>query len=182
MWIILRGVRSFWISFAAAAILVAAAGGLYLYGIFSIARDWTFLSGARADLASTELARRNLGVAERELAALAPELGAIEASFADPKNPLPFIEAVEALGRRLGVKAELTLASSASASQADAYLIAVSGSFPRAAMFLKLFEAFPFLVTFGDAEITRTGVITETEHPSSDQVRLSLAVKILTFR
>jgi len=182
MWIILRGSRQFWIFLALAGIVVGAVMFLYVFGVSFIARDWTLLAEARADLVRAEAIRRNLNGAEQKRAALEPEIGVIQASFADPKNPLPFIEAVEFLGRRLGVKAELTLTSSGSADQADAYLVAVSGSFPKVAMFLNLFEVFPFLVTMGDAEITRIGAITEAGVLASDQVRFSVAVRILAPR
>lgn len=182
MWIILRGPRQFWIFLVAATILVGAAASLYLYGIFFIVHDWALLSEARRDLANAEVAQRNLNGAEQKLAVLGPEVAVMRASFADPQDPLPFIETVELLGRRLGVKTELTLASPASVGQADTYLVVVSGPFPKVATFLKFLEAFPFLVTLGDAEITRTGAITEISAPSGDSVRLSVAVKILILR
>lgn len=181
MWIIPRGARQFWIVATVATLLVAAAAGVYAYGVRWIVRDWAILSAARADLERSEAARRALGAAERRIAAREQDIATIETSIADPANPLPFIEAVEGLGRRLGVKVELTLASPASAGEADAYLITASGPFPKVATFLERFGSFPFLVTTGDAEIIRTGAA-GAGVPLSDEVRLSLAVKILRPR
>jgi len=164
---------------AFAGIAVGTVAFVYVYGISFIARDWMFLAGARADLANAEVVRRNLNGAEQRIAALAPEVAATRASFADPQDPLPFIEAVELLGRRLGVKVELTLASAAAADPADAYRVAVSGPFPQVAAFLRMLGSFPFLITTGDVELKRTGAITEMSDPSRDSVRLSVAMKFV---
>lgn len=182
MWIIPRGKHQFWFLLAFALVAVGGVAALYGYGISLIAHDWAVLSGAQADLLGAELARRNLNGAEQRIAALAAEISTVETGFADPETPLPFIEAIEGLGRRLGVKTELTLSSSGTAGKAEQYRVTVSGPFPRVAALVRMLGAFPFLISTGDAELTRSGAITEIDDSSSDNVRLSVVVKIMLPR
>lgn len=182
MWLILRGAHQFWGLSVVAVVALSAAAGMYIYAITFITGDWGILSGARAELESAEAIRRNLSGAERNLVAWEPEINDLKASFADPEAPLPFIEAIEGLGRRLDVKTELTLASAGASGKADSYRIVASGPFLRVATFFKLLESFPFLITIGDMEFTRLGTIAGTPDVSSDNVRFSVAVKVVPPR
>lgn len=182
MWLILRGARQFWGLFIIAVVILGGAAGAYLYAITFIVDDWGLLSGARAKLESAEAARRNLSGAERKLVILDPEINDLKASFADPEAPLPFIEAVEGLGRRLGVKTELTLAATGANGRADNYRVVASGPFLRVATFFRLLESFPFLITIGDIEFTRLGTISALSDASSDNVRFSVAITLIPLR
>lgn len=106
--------------------------------------------------AALERTRRALAAAEERRAALErerPRRGELASAreefktfFVDTSDPLPFIEAVEALSRSVGVSSELTLSSQAPSGGTTAYRLRAVGTYGRIMQFLAAFEELPFAI------------------------------------
>ncbi|RJQ37559.1 hypothetical protein C4552_00800 [Candidatus Parcubacteria bacterium] len=171
MWLVIRTQQQFWIVAAAMGLVALGAIIAFVFAVQYVLQEWDVLAAARAGLGGDEAVRRGVGVANDLLVQNANDLAVLESSFADPKNPLPFIESIEALGRRLGVRAELTL-TSGSDTLADRYQINADGEFIRVMAFLRSLEALPFLIVLGDVTISRAG--------TGDAVRLATDVTLVS--
>jgi len=171
------------------AITVAVGVGAACVAAVGMAlRQRTKLAEVRREGARLEEERAAVSAATRMLEAIARERELLAASFVDAAEPLPFIEAIEGLGRRAGVKVELALASGGSGGRADAYTVRASGSYPAVMAFLKHLESLPFLVDFGDVEIRGGGAPAAREaaagapRPSSEpRANLVLNLKIISL-
>ena len=176
----------FWITVAAAAAGAAVMAVLAFLAVRSVAAHWALIASAERERAAIERGRGDAEAVRRAIELLKAETGIIRAGFADPKSPLPFIEAIEELGRRSGLKVDLALGSG-SGSGAGGYLLRAEGSFREIFSFLGHLESLPFLAELGNAEIVRLGG-GEAEAPSKKSskappeplLRLTLGLGIVT--
>lgn len=150
----LSSTQRFWVvtSCMSVGLLVAIAANIFITR--TITRDWSVLSFSRREFEVSEEQRDVLAEAVRLLEELGPDRDRIRGSFADPSNPLPLIEAIENLGRRLGVRLKLALVGS---DGLPGYTVTAEGTFPEVLQFLERLESLPFLVQFGDVRIVRSG-------------------------
>lgn len=147
------GKKRFWTAAALAATAVAGMAALEVSGLAIVRRDARVLAGARRELALREEQQRDLIAAGRILNRLEPERSLLATSFADPAEPLAFIETIERLARRFGGRVELRLTGEE--NRADAYDIVLDGPFPGALAFLEHLESLPYLVELGEADLRR---------------------------
>lgn len=147
------GQKRFWVITALALAAVAGMVGLNVLGLAAVRRDARLLAEVRRELARREEQQRDVRAAGRILARLGGERSLIEASFADPAEPLTFIEAIERLARRFGSRAELRLIGDE--SRADSYEIAVEGPFPGVLAFFQRLESLPYLLEINGVDLAR---------------------------
>jgi len=169
--------RRFWLAvFTAAATLL---GALVAVGTSTayVRHSWNVLSEARRELEALELHRHGVTRASRELRQLEPEIAAIRGSFANPADPLPFIEAIEELGRQRGVSVELTVSGGVS----EEYRLSASGSFASVLSFLHAVELLPFHVAVGDTEMVRSGTTSgdRSNLQPREVIRLSVTLRMV---
>ncbi len=170
--------RQFWWTLAIATTVVGVMGAVGFLGTRMLRQDWQELALARAELASLERERSSLARAAELFEKLKPERTVLEASFADPTAPLPFIETIEELGRRFGVAVELAIASGESRAAAKNYLLSAEGSFGGVMSFLKNLEFLPFHTDVVTVELR--GIPRGTEQDSGLVLRLNVAIQIVT--
>lgn len=151
-----KPVKRFWLVAAlmTGGIFVAIAANVF--AVRSIIANWRTLSISQRDLAASEAERARISGDARSLATLSREQSAIEDAIVDPANPLPFIETIEELGRRLGVRSNLAIANGTGAKP-DSFEVTADGPFLNVYSFLQGLESLPFLVEFGDVELRRIG-------------------------
>ena len=140
--------QRFWTSlgfFAAGLMLLA---GVEFFMLREVLTDWTILSQARRDVANAEERRKELSSSVRYIGEHQDEYRAIRSSIVDPGNPLPFIESLEDLGRRYGIRTSIALASPT--GKTSAFDVTVEGAFDRISAFIRTLESIPFAVEFGD--------------------------------
>lgn len=145
------GERKFWIAVSAATAVVLALALAALLAVRAIYADWRLHAEAGRELARLEGKRGAVLAASSARRRLGEEERLIRSSFVNPADPLPFIEAVEALGRRFGLKVELAVGSQGSGG--SAYLVRTRGSFRQVMPFFQKLESFPFLISIGDSEM-----------------------------
>ena len=155
MWLIIRSKQQFLIAAAAMGLAALTAVIAFGFAVRYTLREWDVLAEARGELAGDEAVRRGVGQANAALDGIAAERALLESSFANPDDLLPFIESIEALARRIGVRAELALTSGGNQPM-DKYQINIEGEFRQVMLFLRTLESLPFLTTLGDTEISRT--------------------------
>ncbi len=174
--------RKFWLALALSLGVVAGVLALVAYGVGYLRTSWEVLGGARREIAILERRDEDLRAALETLARLESEQAIIAAGFSNPADPLPFIELIEELGRRSGVRAELTVAPSASGrGGGEWYMLLAEGKFSAVMAFSKNLESLPFLAEFGNVELRRvSGILgpTEKERPES-ALRLSIMMRPL---
>lgn len=145
--------------FIAVAVLsgavVGGMAGLYAFGFAAVRRDARVLAEVRRELSRREERQQAVIAASRTLAGLERERSLIAASFADPGEPLVFVETIERLAERFGARAELQLAGNE--SRADAYDITVVGPFRGVFSFLERLESLPYLVELDEVDLRGGG-------------------------
>lgn len=173
-------VRRFWVTagVSAAAVVAAAAVAILLLG--AVGRSATALATARRDLTMLEARRVEISAAAAAFEQLGAERAAIAASFASPSDPLPFIERVENLGRRFGLKVELALAPGAGGAEGRDYAMRTAGSFRSVTSFFRSLESFPFLIEIGDAEFRRAEAVAPSGRAGRAEPGVELDVSIRT--
>ena len=145
--------RRFWFSTAIASAAVLAVAALGGYGVAYVRRSAQVLVEAKRDLGALEKRRNEIDAAVAALKRLDREARLIQGAFPSPADPLPFIERIEGLGRRAGVRVDLALAPGTGGALGEEYVLKANGSFRRVMSFFQNLEALPFLVTFGDATL-----------------------------
>ncbi len=143
----------------------------------TITHDWYILSSSRREFETSEKQRNVLAEAVRSLELLTPERDLIRTSFTDPANPLPLIETIENLGRRLGVRVNLALVGS---EGSPSYAVTAEGTFPEVLQFLDRLESLPFLVQFGDVRIVRGGGLRKSSEVDPEETQVSRSLVSLT--
>lgn len=144
----------------------------------SVRSSWQVLGQAHAELAALEHIRARTAANFEELETLRLEMASIESVYVNSENPLPFIEAIESLGTRTGVKVELSIAQGAG-GEGENYRLSAAGSFHSTMTFFKTLESLPFIVEFGDISLRRTdGSVSSgsAEKISGTATRLELAI------
>lgn len=171
--------RKFWFAVALIFFIVGGFGVLGMVGLRTVRLNAKVLAEARKELAVLELERKEIFAAERVIERLEREQSFIAASFANPADPLPFIQALEGLGRRSGLKLDLALASGVGPARSEAYVLSTTGTFPAIVSFFKSLESLPFLIQVGNAELVQVdaGV---TQAKSGPLVRLAVTIRIIT--
>lgn len=172
----------FWLAVFAALAVLAAFSALAVFELRYIRLSWEVLSSARREFSDLEKRRGNLTEAAEALGRLEPQRQLLRSGFAVPDQPLPFIESVESLGRRFGLKTELSLAGGPGEGGVQTYSVSAVGTFRQAMSFLRNLESLPFLIEPGDAEMRLfEGVIDETAGKKSESlVRLDIIIRPLT--
>lgn len=143
----------FWIASALSAAIVFAALGLAIAAIRAVDSNNRVLETARRDLALLERRRSEYLSSRTALDHLAGERDLIRGAFPDPAAPLPFIETIEALGRRYGLRIELAFAQTAERMDGTAFLVTASGPFAGVMPFFGQLESLPFLAELRSAEL-----------------------------
>lgn len=170
--------QRFWILSLAMVGAVSVAVSVNVFVMQKIKHDWEILNTSRSQFEISERERENLGTASRSLNELSSERSLILATIADPADPLPMIEAIEDLGRRMGVKVTLALSGT---ELPQRYSLDVEGLFPDAFLFLRHLESLPFLIELGDVDISRLGALVfggkPEEAPSSGKVHLTTSFR-----
>lgn len=167
------GKRRFWLVALAAAGATALAIGAAAMSLAYLRQSWGVLRDAREEMGALEAHRLSVTRAAETLRALESELALLRPSFADAADPLPFIEAIEALGRRRGVALELAVSGGAAE-----YRLSASGSFAATMAFLRAVELLPFLVTAGDLEMVRSGESSAgVARPPREEIRLGISLR-----
>lgn len=178
--------RKFWITVAVASLSAVAMAAVALLAVRLIAANWALIASSERERMAIERGRDDAAAVGRALELLRAETDEIKAGFADPKSPLPFIETIEELGKRSGLKVDLALGSG-SGSGAGGYMLRAEGSFRGIFAFLGHLEALPFLAELGNAEIVRvSGGDQEapskgsSKAPPEPLLRLALSLGIVT--
>lgn len=172
-----------WLSTAAvsAAVLIAAAAGIY--GVRYVTTSWQILANARSELALLEARRSEIDTATSALDGLARQTELLEKAFADPADPLPFIEAIETLGRRSDVIVNLELAPGSGGAAGEEYVLKAEGSFSQVAAFFQNLEALPFLIETGDASLeagsSAPGTTGKGKPPPASPVELTITIRVV---
>lgn len=157
-----RGEKLFWVVLGLAAVAVAGVVLLTVTTVWYIQSSWEVLAAAHRDFAGLEQKQNEIITAEQALAGLARERELIRASFVDPAHPLPFIESIEGLGRRLGVEVELAVVPGREELGGQEYTLTARGSLAGTASLLRSLESLPFLIHFGDIALTTAGAAPAT--------------------
>ncbi len=147
----------FWATLAVTSAVVLLFAVADFLSINFVYQSWDVLIQAREELAEVEARRVDVNSAAHALSNLGQEQKLIEASFPDLDNPLPFIENIEALGRRLGVNAKIDSVSEASGGSQARYSILVNGTFGNTISFLSKLESAPFFIHVEQIEMARSG-------------------------
>ncbi len=155
----LDGKTKFWVTFGVTALAVFAFFGVYLFGVYYVYSSWRILVESRREVAGLEKTRSEVLSASHLLSGLEREHRLVEASFADPANPLPLFESVEDLGRRFNVEVGLREGAVKSESGRE-YAIEASGSFRGIMPFIKGLESLPLLVELGETSLSAAGART----------------------
>lgn len=173
----------FWLTVFTALAVLAALSALAVFELRYVRVSWEVLSSGRRELSDFERESGNLTAAAGALERLAPEQELLRSSFADPQEPLAFIESIESLGRRFGLKLELSLAGGQGGDSVQAYAVTAAGTFRPAMSFFRNLESLPFLIELGDAEMRLfEGVMDETAKKKSEPlVRLNIIIRPLTL-
>lgn len=148
--------RTFWITAGATLALLALVSSLAFLAVRYVRERSVVLAEAHRELARLEARRRELVAAERILELRSGELAQIERAFADPSAPLPFIEGIEDLGRRVGVRVELKLGDAPAGGRSSAYVVEARGAFRNVLTFLERMESLPFLTRIRAVEFRRS--------------------------
>ena len=168
----------FWVAFILTAAAVASAIGTGAFGARYVVANWRILNAARQELYNLEKQHKEISDAAIAMRRLEPEFKFINSSFVDPASPLPFIESMEALGRKTGVEVELSL--SAGPDNTQNYTLTAAGEFRQIMSFFKNLELLPFWFELQDSEISAVAKKDEngnkTAKPKSS-VRLNILLK-----
>ena len=165
--------QKFWVAVAGIGAVVAIGIGANVFGVRSIQRDWTVSADAWRRLTTLEQVEREAVDAERVFAGLAHERALIDAGYADPTNPLPFIETIEGLGRRVGVTVEISLAGGT-----GDYALRVAGPYRSAITFLQTIEYLPFFIQMGDVKISRASAQPTTTGAKQSEPSIEIVFKV----
>ena|SRR3989344_4486610 len=84
------------------------------------------------------------------------EQGALDSYFVDPDNFVPFVEEIEALGKRAGVALTVESAALTDSNRNLALTLSAGGTFEQIFYFLSLLEAFPAKITFDRVWIAKS--------------------------
>ncbi|MBI4132880.1 MAG: hypothetical protein HY473_02240 [Candidatus Sungbacteria bacterium] len=168
--------RKFWLLTLLVAVLLAFALGAGIAGVEYVRRAWWELAASRAEIERLAGEREAVTAAGRALVELSEDEALIRASFATPADALPFIESIEGLGRRSGVRAELSIAGGK--GDPEEYSLAATGPFRSVFMFFKHLESLPFLTQLSNAELQRSeSMRSDSTEPT---VRFTVTVRIVT--
>lgn len=167
--------KAFFITSAAIlAILLTLAWGS-LRAVRFLKKNAAILATARQELASSGERREALRRERSRRAVLERTREELKTFFVNQEDPLPFIEAVEALARRSGVGIELALVTQgAERESAMTYSITASGSYQPLMRFLNAFEQLPYAARI--AELRFVG-----EAPARE-LRLELSAKTIGIK
>lgn len=174
------GKKRFWVVTALAGAAVVAMIGLDGWGFAAVRRDQRVLAAVRRELAIREEQQKAVVSAGRALKRLNTERALIESSFADPAEPLEFIETIERLARRLGLRAELQFAGESGAG-ADAYDVSVEGPFSKVFAFFQRLESLPYLVKLDEVDLARSGGASGGGGRGETVVRLGVHLRLVPF-
>ena len=172
-------VKTFWFMAGGALVAVVLASGLGFGMIRYIQSKEETLRGLEAELALLEEQRSGAFAAAKVLGAVERDRTVIEASVADPAQPLPFIESIEGLAKRSGVRLELGVAAGQGQARAAEYSLAVDGPFQSVVAFLRDLELLPFLIELRGAELNRLGASPAGPAGGEALVRLTTAILIV---
>ena len=174
------GKKRFWVVTAVTAAVVAGMIGLELFLLAAVRRDARVLAAVRRELAIREEQQKAVVSAGRVLGRLDTERALIETSFADPAEPLEFIETIERLARRLGLRVEFQLAGERGQG-ADAYNVSVEGPFSEVFAFFQHLESPPYLVELDEVDLARSGGASGGGGLGSASVRLRVHLRLVPF-
>ncbi len=138
----------------AVATLVLAMAALSISALRSLERYGRELERTRRALAAAEEQRAALEGERSRRGELETAREELRSFFVDASDPLPFIEAVEALSRSVGVSSELTLLSPAQAAAGTiTYRLRARGTYSRIMQFLAAFEELPFAIKLANLSL-----------------------------
>lgn len=172
-------VKTFWFMSGGALVAVVLASGLGFGMIRYIQSKEKTLRGLESELALLEEQRSGAHVAAKILGTIERERIVIEASVADPAQPLPFIESIEGLAKRSGVRLELGVAAGQGQARAAEYSLAVDGPFQSVVAFLRDLELSPFLSELRGAELNRMSASPAGPTGGEALVRLTTVIRII---
>lgn len=174
--------RKFWLALLLTFMVYGAAFAAGIFGLGYIRANWQVLTSARRELAELEKRHQKIVAAAAALERLQSERELISSSLVNPAEPLLFIEKIEALGRRSGVKVELSLASGPAGGSQN-YILSANGTFRKVMSFFRNLESLPFLTDFGDVEMRLVESIENHGTPGRPEslVRLVITIRPLVL-
>ncbi len=156
------------------AVLLTLAGGSFWAPRF-LERNARVLTAARQEFQESGERRAILRRERERRDVLERARDELKAFFVNREDPLPFIEAVESLAAKSGVRVEFALASPGPDREpAMIYALTAAGSYPALMRFFNAFEELPQAIRVAELRLVK--------EPGVPELRLELTVKTFDAR